>query len=176
MKTLSGFKLIHGVIIAIAVAVAGCEGVLAGQIQRLYAYPSAYVSSFFLGVTPLLTQDNEVLIPMPRQTINVTSTCSAFGFFCLLCAVLLINLPTSLPKKYMVMGSVLVLPAAYVITILANAGRIIGAYYAHHLGRLFLPHNFQAALHQGVGIAVFLGTLIAVTLILERLALRGQNR
>lgn len=163
------------IFIMLAVVVAGFEGAWTGPIQRLYASPSAYVSSFFLGVTPVMTKDNDVLLPLPGQRIKVTSQCSAFGFFCLLSALLLMKMPTIWPKKKILTGYVLALPLAYAITILANACRIICAYHIHQLGRMFLPDIFQAALHQGVGIAVFLSTLITVTLILERRTFRGQN-
>lgn len=159
----------NGGIIFTALVCSGLEGMIIGPVQQLFAYPSAYVSSVFLGVSPVFTEGREVLIPVSHQFINVTSKCSAFGFFCLLSAVLMIRMIPSLQKQKILTALVLSLPPAYLITVAANGVRIICAYYTYRIGRLILPPNFQPALHQGVGIAVFLSTLIAVTLILERI-------
>lgn len=168
MKSFSELKMINGAVILGALIVSGFEGAMAGAIQKLFAYPSACAASLFLGAAPLMTEGKEVFIPMADQMINVTSKCSAFGFFCLLSAVLLIKVLERLPKNRVLAGTLLAVPLAYGITLAANGVRIICAYYAFRIGQVVLPPNFQAALHQGVGITVFLSTLIAVTLILER--------
>lgn len=175
MNKISEFKIKNGIVLTIALAVASMEGMIAVQIQYLYAYPSAYIASLFLGALPIITEGNEVLIPMSNQFINVTSKCSAFGFACLLSAILVINVMKLVPKSKILIGCILALPLAYLITIVANGSRIICAYYFHIVGRLILPLNFQSALHQGVGIAIFLSTLIVVTLIFERINYRGQK-
>ncbi len=175
MNKFSEFKIRNGIVLAIALIVASMEGMIADQIQYLYAYPSAYIASFFLGSSPILTEGREVLIPMSNQFINVTSRCSAFGFSCLLYAILIINLLKIVSKNMILVGCVLAVPVTYLITIIVNGSRIICGYYFHIVGQMVLPLNFQAALHQGVGITIFLSTLILVTLIFERMNCRERR-
>lgn len=172
---LTDFKTKNIVVLAIALIVASFEEIIAGQVQILFVYPSAYIASFFLGSGPIMTVSNEVLIPMAGQFINVTSKCSAFGFACLLYAILMINLMNHSQRRGWLQGGLLALPVTVILTILVNGCRIICAFYLHKMGQLLLPLNFQAAIHQGVGIAIFLTTLILVTLFFERINCRERK-
>ena len=175
MSTISKSKVRNVIILAMALAVASLERMVAEQVQYILAYPSAYIASFFLGASPIMTEASEVLIPMSNQFINVTSKCSAFGFFCLLYAILTINVSKLVRKDRIIWGFILALPVAYVITLMANGCRIICAYYSHIIGQMILPMNFQATLHQGVGIAIFLSTLVVISLTLERINCRERR-
>ena len=168
MNIFSKGQLLKSALLLAAVLAASLEGHLSKEIQHWYAYPSAVIACVFLGVSPVLTEANEVIIPLFPQAINVTSKCSAFGFFCLLYALLVINLMKVSPQKRKIDYFVLALPLAYGITIFVNGCRVVCAYYVHRVGKLFLPENFQGALHLGVGIALFLSTLIAITFFFEK--------
>jgi len=56
MKILSGFSIKKGVILIIAFSIASLEGIVAEHLQYLYAYPSAFLASFFLGASPIITE------------------------------------------------------------------------------------------------------------------------
>ncbi len=162
-------NFVNLVILGLAVTAASLESYIATPLQYGYAYPSAMIAGLFLGVSPILTDQHEVLMLMINQWINVTSKCSAFGFSCLLCAILVINILKFRDRMKMYMGLILVLPAAYLITIFVNGCRIVGGYYAYQIGGKILPSNFQSAIHLGVGITFFLSTLIGITLMFERI-------
>lgn len=175
MNVLSKSRIRNVIILAIALAVASLEEQIVGPIQSILAYPSAVIASLFLGAKPMITEAGDVVIPMSYQFINVTTKCSAFGFFCLLYAVLSINIVKLVRKNRMIWGFILALPITYLITLMANGCRIICAYYFHIMGQMILPMNFQATLHQGVGIAVFLSILIVVSLLCERMNGYGRK-
>lgn len=169
MKTETVQKIVSVTILGLAVTTASLEPFIALQLQDWYALPSARIAGLFLGMAPVMTAQGEVFIPLANQLINITSKCSAFGFSCLLFAILIINVLKMKSNTKKLIGCVLALPLAYVITIIANGSRIVCGYYAHKVGQMILPDNFQSTIHMGVGIAVFLSTLIGITLIFERI-------
>lgn len=175
MKKISGLDLLNATVILFAVLAAGMERFLYVPIQKYFSYPSALIASFFLGRSPVYAQAHEVFIPLSRQMINVTSKCSAFGFFCLLCAILIINIIKSFPLKKVFMGLFFVFPMAYGTTLLVNGCRIVSGYYASRIGKMILPGNFQGVIHMGVGITIFLSVLILITLIFERIFIQRSR-
>lgn len=156
-------------VLGLAVTAASLEPYVSTPLQYVYAYPSAVVAGWFLGVSPVMTDQHEVLMSMVNQWINVTSKCSAFGFSCLLAAILVINILKFKHKTKRIVALCLVLPSAYTVTIVVNGCRIVCGYYAYQLGQMMLPVNFQPTIHLGVGITIFLSTLIGITLIFERI-------
>ena len=156
------------VIIVLAVGFSCLEGLNPGTVYALYAYPAAFLASLFLGSHPVWTLDKEIWIPLIKNSIHVTPSCSAFGFFCLLNAMVVVHLFYRFNKQKAFLFTILAAPVVYGITIVTNGSRIICAYQANEIGKLLLPSNFQAALHLGVGITIFLSVLMAAHLWLER--------
>lgn len=130
----------------------------------VFAYPAAFLASVFLGSHPVVHNSREVLIPLVDHAIHVVPSCSGYGFFCLLTALIVSSLWYRRDNPALVLYSILAVPAAYAVTVVVNGFRIISAYQAHELSRVFLPANFQAAVHQGVGVVVFLTALMGVSL------------
>ena len=156
-------------IVVLAVGLTFVEKIIPQIIYLIYAYPAAFLASLFLGSHPILTETNRILIPLTSHSINVIPACSAYSFFCLLYAMVVSHLFHRFRKQKAVQFSILVLPIVYGITIVTNGCRIICAYYVNEIGRHLLPSNFQAALHQGVGIILFLSVIMGMYLLLERI-------
>ena len=152
------------------------------SIYKAYAFPSGYIASFFLGSPPVVDARGELFIPLSGQFIHIIKSCSGFGFFCLFYAFVVsfffrpLVYPAIKKPGVRLVVIILALPLVYAITVFTNASRIICAYHAGRIGRLIFPANFQAALHQGVGIAVFLTVLILTAIFLERMVKYEQCR
>ena len=155
--------------IVLAVGLTLLEKVIPQIIYLIYAYPAAFLASLFLGSHPILTESREILIPLLNHSIHVIPACSAYGFFCLLYAMIISHLFHRFRKQKVILFSILAVPIVYGITIVTNGCLIICAYYVNEIGRHLLPSNFQAALHQGVGIILFLSVIMGMYLLLERI-------
>lgn len=155
--------------IVLAVGLTTFEKIIPQIIYLIYAYPAAFLASLFLGSHPILTETGEILIPLAGHSINVIPACSAYGFFCLLYAMVVSHSFHRFNKKKAVLFSILAVPIIFGITVLTNSSRIVSAYYVNEMGRILLPSNFQAALHQGVGIVLFLSVIMGMHLLLERI-------
>ena len=134
---------------------------------RIFAYPAAYLAAQFFGVQPVFIDRYEILIPLMHHPIHVIPACSAYGFFCLLTA-LMLSYSWRASGAWKVLWSAAVIPAAFLITIVLNAVRMVSAYQAHEIASIVFPKNFQAAVHQGIGISIFLTALLGISFLLER--------
>ena len=156
------------IIIPFAIGLAAMEIIFPNSIYIIYAYPAAYIASLFMGVTPLLTDAGEIIIPMGHHFINVIPSCSGYGFSCLLYAICFLYILRIKKNNQRVIYLILTIPLVYMITIITNGCRIIAAYYVNEFSKSLLPSNFQSAVHLGVGVTIFLSVLITLTLILDR--------
>jgi len=156
------------VTIVLAVGLTSLEKIVPQIIYLICAYPAAFLASLFLGSRPIVTDAKEILIPLAGHSIHVIPACSAYGFFCLLYAMIVSHLFHHVQTKKAVQFSILAVPIVFGITVLTNSSRIVCAYYVNKMGKVLLPSNFQAALHQGVGIVLFLSVLMGMYLLLER--------
>lgn len=136
-------------------------------VYLVFAYPAAFLSSLFLGSQPVLIDSQEILIPL-KHPIHVIPSCSAYGFFCLLLA-MTVTYAFRLKNKSEFLSCVITaIPITYSLTIIINGFRIICAYHVHEMTQMLLPTNFHAVIHLGVGILLFLPTLLGVSFFLER--------
>lgn len=142
-------------------------------IYNLFAYPAAFLASLFFGSTLLLTPEHKILIPLINQPIHVIGSCSAYEFFCLLYVISAWRISVHVLKPTVFL--LLLVPVAYALTILTNACRIICAYQVYGITKLLLPSHFQGAVHQGVGIILFLLVLITTYSLLERIFHAGHK-
>ena len=133
----------------------------------LFAYPAAFLASLFLGSHLVFTQ-GQITIPLLNHSINVIPSCSGYGFFCLLYAMIATYIFRLSNKSKVILYSLVAIPIAYCLTIITNGCRIICAYQANEIAKFIFPSNFNAAIHQGVGIFLFLTVLMGISLVLER--------
>ncbi len=142
-------------------------------IYILYAFPSSYIASLFIGQHPILTETNEILIPASKHFIEIIPNCSGYGFFCLLYAIFVSYIFRLFPKSKALIYAILIFPCAYVVSIITNGCRIICAYKANEAAKGLLPNNFQAGVHLGIGIALFLSVILVISLFFERRCSNG---
>ena len=135
--------------------------------------PSAQISSLFLGSNCTATAEG-YLLTNPILTVHVTKVCSAMSFFILLSTLAAGAVIRSLrPKEFL--NLIWIIPLAYVITILANAARIIAGWVTGRWARAVLPENFWPGVHLGTGVVVFLTFLIITYLLLKWRLLNGHQ-
>lgn len=154
--------------IILAVGMSSIEKLFPTTAYNLFAYPAGFLISLFFSTPLAWNANHELLIPLNQQTIHIVPSCSGYGFFCMLWAMCVWHLfrRFTVPKAFLY--SMLVVPAAYALTIISNSCRMVSAYQAHQITKILLPDNFQAAIHQGIGILLFLSIIMATHLYLER--------
>lgn len=163
------------IVIITAVSLTSLEKVIPDVIYRLYAYPAALIASAFLG-SGVVFDNGEIFIPLSKYTIHVIPGCSAYGFSCLLSAIVAFYLLRVLKLRKALLFLLSAVPLIYILTIITNGFRIICAYCLNRVSGYFLPENFRAALHQGVGIILFFSVILFVSYIFERKLKHGQYR
>lgn len=145
-------------------------------IYPIFALPAARFAGFFFNTAPVFSDKGLIVIPLARSSIQVTSDCSGYGFFCLITAIFALfyrNIKWRLP----VIGRAgLILLAAYALTVIANGFRIVSAYKVHLITAEILPASAQNFAHFIVGITIFLTVLFVVYLVLEREVCYGGTR
>ena len=165
VKPCNRFSFIPCLILAMGLSM--LEKVMPGGIYTGFAYPAAYIASFFYGTQPVVV-NGEILIAWNTGRIHVTPDCAGYGFFCLVWAMTFMAGAGSILSRGIIFRFLSTAALAYTTAIFTNGMRIISAYKVHELSKDVFPSNFQSALHLGVGIAVFLPVLIVVFLIMER--------
>ncbi len=168
MALKNSLKTSVAMILITATGLLWLEKIIPQQIYSFFAVPSAIVASFFAESPSFLEEGGKAIILFHNHLIRVTQDCSGYGFFCLLIAIL-ISFGLRLAKRHKIFKFyIFAIPCAYGITICANGLRIISAFYAQKIAGAFLPPIFQASLHQGIGIVIFLSTLFTISFLLER--------
>jgi exosortase/archaeosortase family protein len=142
---------------------------VAEWIHLILGQPAAYVAGFLLGSPPSLIDGNWV-ITVAGTLVRVTRECDAFGFFSLIASISIVHVLGRSPARTawqwaMAAG---VLAGAFFLTIFLNGIRIMGAYYVHAWAQALDLERYQAVLHLGIGVMIFLPALIAVLIYWER--------
>ena len=144
-------------------------------IYTTFGIPSGYLASTFLGRQLVFTDTGEAVIPVLSSAIHITQSCSGFGFFCILAAAATLVGYECFKRSNQLM--ILLLPiAVYLITLFANASRILCGYYAHSLSQRIVPANFQPVIHQAVGVTVFLSVLVLLSVTWSRAQHHSSRR
>ncbi|HBG62427.1 MAG: hypothetical protein A2Y03_06740 [Omnitrophica WOR_2 bacterium GWF2_38_59] len=156
------------VFMGIAVALYQLQAYFPEQLYKIFAYPSAWMASFFFGSSFVLGQDNMLFIPLSSNVINITSGCTGYGFFCILTAIYLHKIFKVFPRGKSFRLALLGLPFCYFVTVITNGFRIICAYRIHSICKVILPADYQSMVHHAVGIVVFLSTILLLSFLFER--------
>jgi len=166
---LSG-NTVRSIVIAIAVLILliSLPGVAPSIQGRLFCFPVAVASSFFLGSPAEAMEDGSYLIDAGGVPVSVAGSCSAFNYF-----VLLSTLLTGTCAYYFTAARVMrnvfpLLFLSYVISVAANTVRVIASVYAYKACGALLPGNYGHALHMSVGAVVFLTVTIMSFAVFER--------
>jgi exosortase/archaeosortase family protein len=126
---------------------------------RGFSLPSAVLAAPFLGVSAEPVPDG-YLLPNPHLPVKVTAACSAAGFLVLLVSLFAAMVVSAPPSRRWRLAAA-VPPAAYAVTLAANAARIVLVWWADMAARAWLPPAMGPGVHYGAGLAVFLAVLIA---------------
>ncbi|MBU0469257.1 MAG: hypothetical protein KKD07_06775 [Candidatus Omnitrophica bacterium] len=156
------------VFMGIAVTLYQVQTVFPVQLYRMFAYPSAWIASFFFGSSFVVGQDNMLVIPLSRNVINITSGCTGYGFFCILIAIYLHKTLKVVSRRKAVSLILLGVLFCYSVAIITNGFRIICAYRIDRICKVILPADYQLMVHHAVGIVVFLSTIMLLSFLFER--------
>ncbi len=143
--------------------------VVAQWIHFLWGQPAAYIAGLFFWQKPSLI-DGSWVIPVSGTLVRVTRECDAFGFFSLIVSVSVVHILSRYQSRPVFKWAAVAatVAGAYLLTILLNGIRIVGAYYVHAWAQALSLEKFQGLLHLGVGVMVFLPVLCAVIIYWER--------
>ncbi len=144
-------------------------------IYAVFAYPAAQMAAFFWGAELQWLKGEEIRILISPQPIQVTASCSGFGFFSLFYIYIVFYVVRYCQRSRMWAAVLIPLPAVYLATVVTNAARMICAYHIARVSGAWLPSFFQPIIHMGVGVAFFLGVFIVSTLLLERILPYGRQ-
>ncbi|MDR3229070.1 MAG: archaeosortase/exosortase family protein, partial [Puniceicoccales bacterium] len=111
----------------------------------------------------------ETLLFASGQAVRVTRECGGADFFSMVCALLAWQFVPCRARRI-----VLFPLAAWGVTMLVNAMRVIATVWTRTLGGALLPERLEAATHLLTGVLVFFPSLLAVWLISKRLARRER--
>lgn len=136
--------------------------------------PSAQLCSIFLG-SPCITTPEGYILDTATLPIHVTQACSAANFF-LLTFILVTGAVIQSFRIKELLKILWILPASYIVTILANSARIIAGWIMGQWARAVLAERFWASVHLGTGVVVFLTFLIVIYLLLMWRPLHGCQR
>lgn len=133
-------------------------------IDHAFIATAAHSASMFLG-SPLTTgPDNVFIIQHPGIEVAVTEACSGFGFFSLLAA-LLVGVAVF---HQQIRDLIWLLPAAFLIGLLANTSRIVCAVHARLAAADFFPSAYDGAIHMSVGVVVFVTVLTTTWILIKK--------
>jgi exosortase/archaeosortase family protein len=138
-----------------------------------FCLPSAVFASDTLGVPCLTDPDGRgYTIPVTPMPIHVVLECSAIRYFCIAAAIL-----TGLCVERRRLGlALLMFPAAYLLTIVANTSRIVCAWLAQRLAIGYLSAEGLSSVHMAVGAACFIIFLIVAYGLIERSLSYGRSK
>ena len=151
------------VFMGIAVLLFQLKDLFPEQLYKVFAYPAAFIVSFFFGSLPVMGKGYMLVIPLSRNVINITSGCTGYGFFCILTAVYMHKIFKVIPRQKTLLFALLGVPFCYFIAVIANGFRIICAYKIDRIGKVILPADYQLMIHQAVGVVVFLTTIMLLS-------------
>ncbi|MEI7881342.1 MAG: hypothetical protein WCI95_10750 [bacterium] len=120
--------------------------------------PAAYLAGFMSGAPCVKDGENYRLLGSDLD-LTVVPTCAAADYFCLMTGFLsLLVTWRGLPIR----TQLLVLPAAWVLTIFINALRLTACWQTDRLAQALLPKSVWPAAHMVVGVMTFLTGLTIV--------------
>ena len=147
--------------LSIAVAIILIAGAAASSdyLQRpLFCAPAAHVAGLLSGAPCLKVGDDYRLIGSDLD-LTIIPACGAMDYFCLMAGFLSLLMTW---RGFRIRAQLLVLPAAWGVTILINSLRLTACWQADRLAQAFLPHSLWGAVHMGVGIVTFLAGMTGV--------------
>lgn len=145
-------------------------GAVPGAEIELFARGAASLGGLLTG-DPVVRDENGWLLAGAVRPVLVSSACSATGFFLTVVALLGWQLARrGIPAAIALTAALL---GAVPVTLLVNALRVVAVAQMHRWVIPQLPEAYGPFLHMLTGVSVFLPSLIALNLLLER---HGKSR
>jgi len=158
-------RLLLGLLLASAMMAAG--GALSANpaFQRLvFCAPAAHLAGLVSGA-PCLRDGDDYRLPGSDLDLVVVPACAATDYFCLMAGFLSLLL---IWRRCRLVFQLLVLPAAWVLTIIINALRLAACWQTDRLAQVLLPSSLWSATHMAVGVVTFLTGLTLVFYVYQR--------
>lgn len=133
-------------------------------VDQAFIATAARSASMFLGSPLTVSADNVFIIQHPGIDVAVTEACSGFGFFSLLAAVL-VGVAVFHQR---IRDIIWLLPAAFVIGLLANTSRIVCAVHARLAAADLFSSAYDGAIHMSVGVVVFVAVLTITWILIKK--------
>ena len=133
----------------------------------LLTHPAAWLAGHLVAVPVQLSPGEPPLLLHPLFPLRVVESCSGADFLGLLTGLLAW---ASLRLRPRLVG--LVPLVAYLLTVLANAGRLVAVLVSETLLVSRLPDYLHGTLHAATGLFIFLPLLILAYAIWERMVCR----
>ncbi len=142
---------------------------------KLFCFPVAKASSFFLGSPAEASDNGSYRINANGVPVNISDSCSAFKYFVLLYTLLIGTYAFYHPIRRAARIALPVLLLSYAVSVAANTARVIASVYVYRISAAMLPANYERALHMCAGAAIFLTVTILSFAFFER-RFSGGNR
>lgn len=158
-------RWITGVLLALAMMIIVSAANLSLPLRRAaFCAPAAQVAGLLSGAPCVKDGDDYRLIGSGLD-LTVAPACAAVDYFCLMAGVLSL---LATWRGFRIRAQFLVLPAAWVLTILINALRLTACWQTDRLAQSLLPQSVWTATHMAVGIVTFLAGLTLVFWLMSR--------
>jgi exosortase/archaeosortase family protein len=126
--------------------------------RAAFCAPAAHLAGLLSGA-PCVKDGADYRLIGRDLDLTVVPACAAADYFCMMTAFLsLLATWRGLPLR----AQLLVVPAAWLLTILINALRLIACWQTERLAQVLLPPSLWTVTHMAVGIVTFLIGLIVV--------------
>ncbi len=130
-----------------------------------FCRPAAILTGWFLNL-PVVDGNDRFILTHPGLELQILPGCSGFDFFTLLAAFWCAHWMKTGRRSFPAVVGLLTL--AYMATVLTNACRLICGFYARLLRPDFIPSSLNNAIHNILGIAIFLTVIIVSNIWLQR--------
>ena len=130
------------------------------EVLRVFAEPAGRLAAAFLNVA-VDSSGDVIQLLHPQIDIAITDACSGYDFFCLIGALWVGWAAFSYRSRTSsYLWILLILPMAWIITLVGNVSRIVCATQVRLLTPESMGSSFDGVIHQSVGVIVFLSVLI----------------
>ena len=152
-------RWITGILLATAILITTLAATSSLPVRRVaFCAPAAHLAGFLSGA-PCIQEGDDYRLIGPNLDLTVVPACAAADYFCMMATFLsLLATWRVLPLR----AQLLVVPGAWLLTILINALRLNACWQADRLAQVLLPPSVWPATHMAVGVVTFLTGLIAV--------------
>lgn len=162
-----------GLLMATILVCAGGMLVKSETVKRLaFCAPAAHLAGVLSGA-PCVKDGDDYRLVGSTVDLTVVPACAAADYFCLMTGFLSL---LALWRGFPLRTQFLVLPSAWIVTILINALRLNACWQTDRLAQTLLPPSLWPATHMAVGIVTFLVGMVGVCWVVTYGSRNEHNR